>query len=44
MRRIWRVPRPEYVKEQRRGVIQKLIKFISEILVKLSRWLQPRRR
>ncbi len=30
--------------EEKRGAIQKLIKFISEILIKLSRWLQPRRR
>ena len=30
--------------EERRGIIQKLIKFVSEILIKLSRWLQPRRR
>ena len=30
--------------EERRGIVQKLIKFVSEILIKLSRWLQPRRR
>lgn len=30
--------------EERKGTIQKLIKFISEILIKLSRWFQPRRR
>lgn len=30
--------------EERRGVIQKLIKFVSQILIKLSRWLQPRRK
>ena len=30
--------------EERRGIIQKFIKFIGEVLNKLSRWLQPRRR
>ena len=30
--------------EERKGAIQRLIKFVSEILIKLSRWLQPRRR
>lgn len=30
--------------EERKGIIQKLIQFISEILIKLSRWFQPRRR
>lgn len=29
--------------EERRGAIQKLIKLFSEILLKLFRWLQPRR-
>ena len=30
--------------EERRGIIQKLIKLISEILIKLVRWLQPNRK
>ena len=30
--------------EEKRGIIQKLIKFIGEILITLSRWLQPRRK
>ena len=30
--------------EERRGVIQKLIRFVSEILIRLSRWIKPRRR
>ncbi len=30
--------------EEKRGTIQKLVKFISELLNKLSSWLQPRRR
>ena len=28
--------------EERRSVIQKLVKFVSEILVRLSRWFKPR--
>lgn len=30
--------------EERKSILQKLVKFVGEVLVKLSRWLQPRRR
>lgn len=30
--------------EQRKGIIQKIVKFISEILLRVFRLLQPRRK
>ncbi|AFZ36417.1 hypothetical protein Sta7437_2898 [Stanieria cyanosphaera PCC 7437] len=29
--------------EERRGLLQRLIKFFGDILLKFFRWLQPRR-
>ena len=27
--------------EERRGIIQKVVKFVSELILKLSRWIKP---